>query len=175
MDQNRCYREIVTQILREAEEIDRAEDELYGDARGDELPEPLRTPEGRRQALADAKRRSAERKDRAISEEETAAEVVVDPEVVLGRGGRRGGRREWFRGARRELGERRGREARPVRRGRAGGLAQAVGRFEETHRGDVAANEAYERWRAPWRDPLGRVWKANSKPYVPAELPEGTI
>jgi transposase len=28
MDQNRSYREIVTQILREAEEIDRAEDEL---------------------------------------------------------------------------------------------------------------------------------------------------
>ena len=33
MDQNRSYREVVTQILREAEEIDRAEDELYGDAR----------------------------------------------------------------------------------------------------------------------------------------------
>ena len=71
MDQNRSYREIVTQILREAEEIDRREDELYGEARGDELPEQLRTPEGRRQALAEAKRRIEERKGRAISEEET--------------------------------------------------------------------------------------------------------
>jgi hypothetical protein len=62
MDQNRSYREVVTQILREAEETDRREDELYGQARGDELPEQLRTPEGRRQALAEAKRRIEERK-----------------------------------------------------------------------------------------------------------------
>ena len=46
MDQNRGYREIAIQILREAEETDRREDELYGDARGDELPEQLRSPEG---------------------------------------------------------------------------------------------------------------------------------
>ena len=158
MDQNRSYREIVTQILREAEEIDRREDELYGDARGDELPEQLRTPEGRRQALADAKRRIAERKDRAVGEEETAAEVVVDPEVVLGRGGRRGGRREWFRVARRELEERREREARPVRRDREDRLFQALGRFEENHRVDLAANEAYDRWRATRaRHPRPRV------------------
>src|SRR5947209_14235545 len=36
MDQNRSYREIVNQILREAEETDRREHELYGDQRGDE-------------------------------------------------------------------------------------------------------------------------------------------
>ena len=77
MDQNRSYREIVAQILREAEEIDRAEDELYGDARGDELPEQLRTAEGRKAALADAKRRIAKRKDRAVGEEETAAEAWI--------------------------------------------------------------------------------------------------
>ena len=68
MDQNRSYRELVTQILREAEETDRREDELYGEQRGDELPEQLRTPEGRRQALADAKRRIEERKGRAVSD-----------------------------------------------------------------------------------------------------------
>src|SRR6185437_12716101 len=51
MDQNRDYRELVTEILREAEEVDRREDELYGSDRGDELPEQLRTAEGRRQAL----------------------------------------------------------------------------------------------------------------------------
>src|ERR1700760_4692813 len=69
MDQNRTYRELVTQILREAEETDRREDEVYGQARGDELPEQLRTPEGRRQALAEAKRRLAERKARSVEEE----------------------------------------------------------------------------------------------------------
>jgi hypothetical protein len=116
-------------------------------------------------------RRSAERKDRAISEEEPAAEVVVDPDVVLGRGGRR----EWFRVARRELEERREREARPVRRDREDRLLQALGRFEENHRVDLAANDAYECWRSTSRDTLGRVLKGNSKPYVPAEPPEGTI
>ena len=69
MDQNRSYRDLVTQILREAEEIDQAEDRLHGkDRRGDELPEELRTAEGRRQALEAAKRRLEERKDRPIKE-----------------------------------------------------------------------------------------------------------
>src|ERR1700704_5053831 len=84
MDQNRSYRELAIEILREAEETDRREDELYGDARGDELPEQLRTPEGRRQALGEAKRRIEERKGRAVKEEETVAEEVLDPELVLG-------------------------------------------------------------------------------------------
>jgi hypothetical protein len=37
---------IVAQILAEAEAVDAAEDERYGDARGDELPEQLRTKQG---------------------------------------------------------------------------------------------------------------------------------
>jgi len=45
MDQNRDYRQVVTEILREAEEVDRREDEQFGDRRGDELPEQLRTPD----------------------------------------------------------------------------------------------------------------------------------
>jgi hypothetical protein len=175
MDQNRSYREIVTEILREAEETDRREDELYGQDRGDELPEQLRTPEGRRAALEEAKRRLADRKGRAISEEETVAELVVDPELVLSRGGRRGGRREWFRVARRELESQREQEARPIPRDREDRLFQVVGRLEENHRVDLTANEAYERWRATARDTLGRVLKGNSKPFVPPELPEGTV
>jgi transposase len=47
MDQNRSYREIANEILRDAEEADRQEDEQFGDRRGDELPEQLHTPEGR--------------------------------------------------------------------------------------------------------------------------------
>src|SRR5690349_7347413 len=175
MDQNRSYRELVTQILREAEETDRREDELYGDARGDELPEQLRTPEGRKAALADAKRRLQERKGRALREEETDGEVVVDPELVLGRGGRRGGRREWPRVARRELEEQRAREGRPVSRDREDRLFQALGRLEQNHRVDLAANEVYERWRATARDTTGRVLKGNSKPFVAPELPDGVI
>jgi transposase len=162
MDQNRSYRELVTQILREAEETDQREDELYGDQRGDELPEQLRTPEGRRAAFEEAKRRIEERKGRPIREEQTAAEVVVDPELVLGRGGRRGGRREWPRVARRELEKQREREARPIPRDLEDRLFQALGRLEENHRVDLAANEAYEHWRATDRDTLGRVLKGKA-------------
>ena len=40
MDRNRSYSGVVREILREAEETDRREDELYGEGnRGDELPE----------------------------------------------------------------------------------------------------------------------------------------
>src|SRR5579859_1761963 len=81
MDQNRDYRELVTEILREAEETDRREDEQFGEARGDELPERLRTPESRKAALSEAKRRIEERRGRAIGEEPTGAEVRMDPEL----------------------------------------------------------------------------------------------
>src|SRR5436305_2349912 len=105
MDQNRTYRDLVRQILREAEEIDQAEDRLHGkDRRGDELPEELRTAEGRRQALADAKRRLEERKGRPIKEYATDDPEMDLESAVLGlQVLRRGGRREWPRAARREL------------------------------------------------------------------------
>ncbi len=173
MDQNRSYREIVTQILREAEETDRREDELYGDARGDELPEQLRTPEGRRAALQEAKRRIEERKGCEVGEGEGAGEPVeVDPQRSVTR---KAGRLEWFRVARRELEEHRQREAKPIPRDREDRLFEAVRRLEENHRVHVAANEAYEHWRATARDTMGRRLKGNTKPYVPPELPDGTI
>ena len=80
MDQNRSYSGVVGEILREAEETDRREDDLYGDARGDELPEQLRTAEGRKQALADARRRIEERKGRTVGPREPELDVEVDPE-----------------------------------------------------------------------------------------------
>ena len=52
---NLDYERLAGAILAEAERIDSEEDELYGDARGDELPEQLRTAEGRRAALKEAK------------------------------------------------------------------------------------------------------------------------
>ncbi len=45
----------VAHILAEAEAIDQAEDERYGDARGDELPKALRTREGRLRKLREAR------------------------------------------------------------------------------------------------------------------------
>jgi len=53
--QNRTYRQIVEEILKEAGEIDAAEDELFGGAHGDELPEGFRTSGERRKRLHEAK------------------------------------------------------------------------------------------------------------------------
>src|SRR2546427_6112147 len=53
----RTYEQIAAEALAEAAEIDRAEDERYGEARGDELPEHVASREGRRAWLKGAKRR----------------------------------------------------------------------------------------------------------------------
>jgi transposase len=53
----RSYEQIAQEILAEAGRIDAAEDERYGEARGDELPEHLTTREGRRAWLREAKER----------------------------------------------------------------------------------------------------------------------
>jgi transposase len=50
----RSYERIAAEILAEAGRIDAAEDEIHGDGRGDELPEGLRTPNGRRAWLREA-------------------------------------------------------------------------------------------------------------------------
>ena len=57
MDANRSYEQIAKEILEEARRVDEAEDALYGEKRGDELPEQLTTEAGRRAWLREAKRR----------------------------------------------------------------------------------------------------------------------
>ena len=52
---NRDYEQIAEEIVAEAGRIDAAEDELYGEARGDELPEGLRTSGDRREWIREAK------------------------------------------------------------------------------------------------------------------------
>ena len=52
----RNYDQIAREIVEEAARVDAAEDELLGDARGDELPEGLRTSGDRRKVLREAKR-----------------------------------------------------------------------------------------------------------------------
>jgi transposase len=180
MDANRDYRQIVTEILREADEIDRQEDELYGDARGDELPEQLRTAEGRKQALAEAKRRLAERKGRAPHEPQDgddgrASEIEFDRQRFMTYNG---GRRNWTREGRRELENQRERDRRPIPRDREDRLLDAAGRLEENRQVDIAANQAYDTWR---RDGSARYRASRRSPggptnsWEPPLLPEGRI
>jgi transposase len=62
------YEQLARKILEEAAGIDAAEDELYGDKRGDELPEQLSTGKGRQEWLREAKRQlEAERGTPSLS------------------------------------------------------------------------------------------------------------
>jgi transposase len=64
--QTRDYRQLAEEALREAAEVDAAEDEQFGDRRGDELPPELATAQGRKKWLEAARRRlDAERAQEA--------------------------------------------------------------------------------------------------------------
>jgi hypothetical protein len=112
---NRSYEKLVADILKEAEETDQWEDGLFGRDRGDEVPEHLRTEEGRRAAFKAAKERLANKAGRG--EEPEVARIEADPERVAPGGGRRG----WQRAAQRSCcagaSRRRRRSRPPGRRG----------------------------------------------------------
>jgi transposase len=59
---NRDYEQLAREILEEAAETDRLEDEKYGEKRGDELPPELSTAQGRRGWLREAKRQLEEQR-----------------------------------------------------------------------------------------------------------------
>ena len=53
------FERIAREILAEHKATDEAEDECYGDARGDELPEELQSVEGRREFFRKARQSRA--------------------------------------------------------------------------------------------------------------------
>ncbi len=175
---NLDYEQLAREILKEAGELDAEEDELYGDARGDELPEHLRTSEGRRSALAEAKRK-LERDQNGSTQSEAAGEaeapgvkMELDPEVIVPR---TQGREGWLREARRQLDEYRRREAKPIARSRPERLLEAERRLQQDLAVERQANEAYEYYRAHGRDSQGRRLSRPPKPYEPPEIPAGKI
>jgi transposase len=60
----RDYEQLAREILEQAAEIDAAEDEQFGDRRGDELPSELASAQGRKKWLAEAKRRLDAQRER---------------------------------------------------------------------------------------------------------------
>jgi transposase len=177
MDANRGYGRIAREILEQAAEIDRAEDELYGSARGDELPEQLRTREGRRAALREAKRKLDEQKAKPqegadVEEPDRVVDCELDPERFVTRSG---GRRNWLREGRRALDEQRERQARPIARSHAERLSESARRLEENLAVERAANDADEAYRARGVMKNGRRFGGGSKPYQPPERPAGRI
>src|SRR5947209_5314612 len=154
---NRTYEKLVADILKEAEETDRWEDGLFGEDRGDEPPEHLRTAEGRRAAFKAAKERLAQKSGRG--EEPGFARIELDPDrVAAGRG-------------------RRERDAKPIARSRAERLLETLHRLEENQQVENRANEAYEKWWAERRagGVPGQKLGMPPKPVTPPAVPEGVI
>jgi hypothetical protein len=176
---NLDYEQLAREILKEAGEVDRAEDEQYGDARGDELPEHLRTREGRQTALRKAKekleRERAAKHDvkaKAPEEESPGLEIVLDPVAIVARVK---GREGWLREARSQLEEHRRVAAVPIPRSRAQRLLEAERRLQENLTVEREANEAYETHRATGVTSDGRRFGARPNPYVAPKTPPGKI
>ena len=177
---NRDYRQIAIEILAEAARIDREEDELYGDARGDELPEHLRTAEGRKAALAEAKRKlqheRAGEQDSDDSEDGRVGRVSLelDPQVIVTR---MQGRVGWLREAKRQLDAQREQDAEPIPRSRTGRLLAGEHRLTEDLEVERDANAAYEAWRTRGiaLDGTKRMAPGTVKPYVAPDEPAGKV
>jgi hypothetical protein len=178
INSNRDFGQIAREILQEAAETDRREDERYGRERGDELPEHLRTREGRRKALREAKLRLERERNQTTApspiDDEDLPAVDLDPERFVTRPE---GRRAWLREGRRALDAQRGREARPIARDRTDRLFEACRRLEEELDFDRAANAAYEAWRARGiaADGTRRMAPGMVKPYQPPSAPGGLM
>ncbi len=177
-ESTRDFGQIAREILAEAKAIDEAEDELYGDQRGDELPEQLRTREGRAEFFRQARERrtSATAEDQRAPDQEpvTAAEpeLEFDSERIVAR---HQGREGWTREAHRQLEQRRWRQGDPVPRGRQERLVLAGERLEADRDAQITANRAYAEYRENGRDTQGRRLGRRPEPWVAPAVPDGMV
>jgi transposase len=88
---NRTYEQIAAEILAQADAVDAAEDALFGEARGDELPPELADPTSRRARLREAKRRMDAEHEAAQQAHREHLQDRAKREAELGRklGGRK--------------------------------------------------------------------------------------
>ena len=129
---NLIFEQIAREILAETRPRDEAEDEEHGEQRGDELPEQLRTPEGRREFFGQA-RDDLQRDDGACGAaepdpertEEVALELCAERIVS-----RTQGREGWLREGRRQLEQHRWDDPDPIPRARPERLLLAVERLD---------------------------------------------
>jgi transposase len=169
---NHEFDRIAREIVAETTATDEVEDELYGEARGDELPEQLRTPEGRREFFRRARRQL--RGEDPEAEAEASAEVPLefDAERIVAR---TQGREGWSREGKRQLEHYRWRHPEPIGRSRHQRLLLAAERLEADLDTERRANEAYEHYRASARDRLGRRPGGRANAYRPPQVPAGKV
>ena len=171
-DQNVDYDRIAREILEEAKAVDAAEDELYGDKRGDELPEELATPEGRRAWLKRELARERAEDGESSSSECAEGDYELDAEQIVAR---TQGREGWWREAKHQLERDRWAVAAPVPRGRAQRLLEGGRRLEDELAAKLRGNDAYEHYRATGRMKNGRRFGPQPNAYQPPESPEGQV
>jgi hypothetical protein len=181
-DSTRDFEQIAQEILAEHKAIDEAEAEEFGEARGDELPERLRTAAGRREFFAQAnQRRRRERTGGQESPEEEPAEepeprsepeFEFDEERIVAR---TQGREGWKREARRQLEQHRWDHPDQVPRSRNERLLLAAERLEQELATECRGNEAYEQFRERRRQAGGHRVGGPPKPYQPPEVPAGKV
>lgn len=174
-DATRDFVQIAKEILAEHKATDEAEDELYGDARGDELPEQLQTVEGRREFFRKARQKlQRERTDdqEPTGEDSPEPELVFDEERIVAR---TQGREGWLREARHQLERHRWQRSDQVPRSRGERLLLAAERLEVDLATERRANEAYEQFKRRRRAAGGIRVGGPPKPYEPPQVPDGKV
>jgi transposase len=174
---NYQFDQIAREVLAQTRATDEAEDERFGEARGDELPEQLRTPEGRREFFRRAKRElEHEVEDSELTDPgpEPAGEVPLelDAERIVAR---TQGREGWLREGKRQLEQHRWEDPDPIPRSRRERLFLSAARLETDLDVERRANEAYEAYRAQGRMRDGRRFGGPPSPYQPPEVPQGKV
>ena len=191
---SRDFTQIAREMLAEHTATDEAEDEQLGEARGDELPERLRTPEGRREFFRKARQKQrheagaklsengepqasrpqASSEPQAWSESEASwePEYEFDAERIIARSQ---GRKGWLREAERQLEQHRWENPDPVPRSRAERLLSAAERLESDLCAERAGNKAFEHHRVHGRDAQGRRLAGTPTPYQPPQIPAGKV
>ena len=180
---NCTFEQIAIEIVAETVATDVAEDEEFGDRRGDELPEQLCSPEGRREFFCQVREqlgreqgKEQERCEPAAEPEVEAREEValeLDAEEIVGRG--RQGRDAWLREGRRQLEQHRWDDPDPVVRSREQRLLLAAERLDDELSVERRANEAYECYRAQGRMKDGRRFGRPPNPHQLPPLPAGRV
>jgi hypothetical protein len=178
---NDTFEQIAMEIIAATVASDEAEDEQLGEARGDELPEQLRTPEGRREFFRQARRHlgreKADENSEQLEEPEAEAEAEVPLELdaaqIVGRG--RQGRDAWLREGKRQLEQHRWDDPDRISRSREDRLRLAAERLEEDLSVERRANEAYEAYREQGRMRDGRRFGRPPNPRQLPEVPAGKV
>jgi hypothetical protein len=172
---NYSFEQIAREVIAKTRATDEAEDEEFGEARGDELPERLRTTEGRRAFFRQARRQPRGEDEHSGPTEEPGAETAEEVPLELDAArivARTQGREGWLREGKRQLEQHRWEHPDWVLRSREERLLLAAERLESELDVERRANETYEHYRATARDRLCRRPGGRAEPYRPPDVPQ---